>query len=44
MIFVCREEIAPFILPPIIKKGVHLKVASKLVLKQLLDYDGPDDV
>ena len=44
MSFFCRGEVAPLALSVMVKKNIDLKVVSKLVLKQLLDYDGSGDM
>ena len=44
MAFFCRREITPLALSPMFRKGVVLKIVSKLVLKKLLNYAGFDNV
>ena len=39
MAFFCKKEVAFLALPLMIKNGIDLKLVSKLLLKQLLDYN-----
>ena len=44
MAFLYREEIALLAPLPMIRKNVDLKLVSKLIPKQLLDYNGFGDM
>ena len=44
MLFFCNKEVAPLALPAMIRKNINPKVVSKLVSKQLLNYNGSSNM